>query len=115
MFVKAIEKVVLDSTVKGIQETLDHPPGRAPSKDLLELSQWYTSLTDKDKQMITKVITKASANAVFGFFCVIDGVRVFEDGPEKGDLELYYKKKNSETVLLNSPSGNFLHELMDRY
>ena len=112
-FVHAIEQVVLASAVKGTQDILETPPGRSPAQDLLELSLWYKSLSEQDRKMIIKIISKSASNAVFGFFCVLDGVRVFEDGPDKGDLNLYYER-NSESVLLNSPKEDFLHEMMSR-
>ena len=38
--------------------------------------------------------------AVFGFLCVLDGVRAIEDTEVKGQLKLYYEKEN-KSVLLN--------------
>lgn len=47
--------------------------------------------------------------AVFGFLCVLDGARVIESSSQKGRLELYYIK--DESILLNPPEGEVLHEL----
>jgi hypothetical protein len=54
-------------------------------------------------------VLDAVNRAVFGFLCVIDGVRAIEHGADKGSLELRYVKNGS--VLLNPPDGKVLHEL----
>jgi hypothetical protein len=50
--------------------------------------------------------------AVFGFFCVLDGVSAIEDSPEKGDLELYFVK-SSQKIRLNDPRQEELHNLFN--
>ena len=47
--------------------------------------------------------------AVFGFLCVLDGVRAVENGPDKGTFELRYLKDGS--VLLNPQDEAMLHDL----
>ena len=55
------------------------------------------------------VIEHAVDSAVFGFFCVLDGVRVIEDDEVKGDFELRYIKGSTEA--LSGPALRMLHEI----
>ncbi|MFB1118209.1 hypothetical protein RF240_05655 [Dickeya dadantii] len=105
-FVDVIRKVVTESSVKGIESILESPPGRKPRKDLLEMSAYYNERTDEEKEVINKIIRLSVDNAVFGFLCVLDGVRAIEDEEEKGTLSLIYKK--DEEVILNK--GEDLHD-----
>ena len=59
--------------------------------------------------MVSSVILDAVDRAVFGFLCVIDGVRAIDDSEKKGALELRYV--NDGSVLLNAPDGEMLHDL----
>ena len=59
--------------------------------------------------MLAETLKDAAEAAIFGFFCVLDGARFIEDGPEKGDFELYYVK-GDDRVLLNPP-GDDLHDI----
>ncbi len=49
--------------------------------------------------------------AVFGFLCVLDGVRSIEEGQDNGRLELVYHKGKS--VVLNPSEGEMLHDLWE--
>ncbi len=48
---------------------------------------------------------------VFEFFCILDGVSAIENGPTKGELQLYFVKAG-ERVRLN-PSDESLHDLFN--
>jgi hypothetical protein len=109
-FVKLIKEYVLDSTVSSVQSTLSSPPGRSPSKDILEMANWYNSIGESDKEMVANIIRKTARDAIFGFFCVLDGVRPIER-TNKGELKLYYERED-EYVLLNDQSKINLHELI---
>ncbi len=68
---------------------------------------------------MSDVITSAVDCSFFGLFTVIDGISFIEDGPDKGDFELYYARHN-ERVRLNPERGEMLHDLYnwfsrDRY
>src|SRR5215203_319881 len=92
-FVSRIKQVVEDTCISDCIGMYRNPPGGAPTEDLLELSKWYESLSDGGKKMVERAMRDAVRGAVFGFFCVLDGVRAIE-GPEgpgaKGSLELHY-------------------------
>ena len=77
---------------ESMKSVLQKPPGRQPHKDDVELSNWYNNLTETDKEMVLKVVEKTIEMAVFGFLCVLDGVRAIENGRDKGKLNLYYNK-----------------------
>jgi hypothetical protein len=101
-FVAVIRRTVRDSAVDGEIQVLEHPPGRRPPAEVIAQSKWYKSLDDEARKMLASIIASAVDMSVFGFLCVLDGVRVVEDGPNKGAFELRYVK-DSET-LLNDPN-----------
>jgi hypothetical protein len=87
---------------------LGNPPGRRPRAELLEQSAWYNSLQDDQKRILSSIILDVADRAVFGFLCVLDGVRAIDDNADKGRLELRYIKNGS--TLLNPPEGEMLHD-----
>lgn len=108
-FVMIIRSVVRDSAVRSTLEVLEHPPGRTPSDGLINRSKWYHSLTTEDKQRLIEIVSDAVDNGVFGFLCVLDGVRSVESTSDKGRFELRYIRE--DTVLLNDPDKIMLHDL----
>ena len=112
-FIEAINIQVHQTAITGIRMILDKPPGRKPDEELVELSSWFKDLSDADKEMVMKVAKEASISATFGFLCIFDGVRVIEDGPNKGGLKLYYKK-GLRKVLLNDHKGEYLHDMFNQ-
>jgi hypothetical protein len=109
-FVEVIHKEVRNAAIDGVMELLEQPPGRRPEAELVNLSNWFKSLAPDDKQRVKEVVVMASNQAVFGFFCVLDGVRVIENLEDRGVLELRYVK-NKKTILLNDPDLMPLHDL----
>jgi hypothetical protein len=110
-FVSAIRVAVQDAAVTTVIETLMKPPGRAPDADLKLWSSWFNGLAFSDRQNVERVIQQTANAAVFGFFCVLDGVRAIEDGEPKGTLVLHYRAANSE-VHLNDEDGDLLHDIL---
>ena len=110
-FIDAIKQVVIEESKIGIQSNLEKPPGKKPARELVELSDWYKSLDIKDRSMILKLVRESIEMAVFGFLCVLDGVRAIENTEVKGQLKLYYEKGN-KSVLLNDPHEANLHDLI---
>jgi hypothetical protein len=108
-FVDAIRIVVRDGAASGELGVLRSPPGRRPSVDLQERSTWFNSLPDDQKRILSSIILDVADRAVFGFLCVLDGVRSIEDAGKKGHLELRYVKDGS--ILLNPAEGEMLHDL----
>ena len=111
-FVSIIDKVVHKSNVEGMKYILSTPPGRSPKSNHIKLSKWFNSLPEKDKRKVFEIIKLTSHGSVFGFFCVLDGVRKIEEGDMVGSLKLYYEKDNTSSIL-NYDKGNFLHDLFN--
>lgn len=108
-FVNAIKRVVRDAAVGDSIERLERLPGRRPTQAMLAQSNWYRSLNPREQQLLKNVLQGAVDDAVFGFFCVLDGVRAVEDGPVKGDFVLNHVKGAS--TALNGPDLPLLHDL----
>jgi hypothetical protein len=111
-FVRAVKMQTSDPAVSGTIKSLTRPPGRKPSERLLWLSSWYNQLSKKDQEMVGEALREAAEMAVFEFFCVLDGVSAIEDGPNKGELELYFVK-SGERRRLNDPQQEELHNLFN--
>jgi hypothetical protein len=109
-FIEAIKEVVVNSAIKSVQSKLFKPPGRNPSEKLTMMSEWYTKLSDGDKSIVIRIIEETVQTSVFGFLCVLDGVRSIENG-DKGELKLYYEKGKNK-ILLNDTEKVNLHELL---
>jgi len=109
-FVKSIKSVVRDSAVNNSIKNIESPPGRKPNEDLVFLSKWYNQLDDVNKIMIKSLLGITADSCVFGLLAVLDGVRIMEDEPEKGDFELYYTNKDVK-VRLNAPNDEYLHDI----
>lgn len=109
-FVDAVKLVVRDLPFKGQVELLKKPPGRKPHPELVAASNWYNGLDEKSLHQLHYIMKHVADSSLFGVLCVIDGVRVVESTPDKGDFELYFVK-NGERVLLNPPNSCMLHEI----
>lgn len=109
-FIQLIKQVVSDSAINGTIENLEDPPGCNPSKDLLELSSWYLNLPEHEQNIVKKIVTDSVNEAVFGFMCVLDGVRKISDSEKFGKLSLTYHE-GQDVVELNDEHGESLHDI----
>src|SRR3954469_17503941 len=99
-FVRAIEESVYQSAVEGTISVLSSPPGRQPSRTLVELSKWFNDLSVDDKERVRAVIATAARHAVFGMLTILDGARAIRKrGEELGSLELRYVTSQQSDVL----------------
>ncbi|NQZ33724.1 MAG: hypothetical protein HRU06_20850 [Oceanospirillaceae bacterium] len=105
-FTKIIKEIVSQSAIEGTLENLYDPPGRNPDQQLKEQSEWFKALDPNDREMVSKVISEAVHESVFGFLCVLDGVRTISDAGESNDLNL-----SIGNVRLNETSGELLHDI----
>lgn len=110
-FVNTIKQVVIERSVNGTIKNLTNPPGRSPELELKNLSRFYNELSHDQRELIKKIIWMTSEMTVFGFLCVLDGVRAIEDDENKGTLELIYRKDGISKTL-NDPNQDFLHDLL---
>lgn len=108
-FIDVLRIVVRDVAASGVLDVLEKPPGRKPDRALQERARWYGSLNEDQKRILSAVVLHAVDSAIFGFLCVLDGVRAIENGQRRGRLELRYVK--DDAVLLNPPDGEMLHDL----
>jgi hypothetical protein len=111
-FINSIKSAVVKGSIESVQETLASPPGRSPEKKIIMLSEWFNNLSIEGKEMVKQIIYESVHSAVFGFLCVLDGVRPIEKTFDKGELKLYYKKDRDQTLLNNSEDDYYLHELL---
>jgi hypothetical protein len=109
-FIAALKVAVHDSTIKGMKSVLDSPPGRKPHKKTKEISLWFNSLPEEDKQQVDEIIKQTVHASIFGILSVLDGVRAIESTPEKGNLELIFNK-DGKKAYLNDPQGEMLHDI----
>jgi hypothetical protein len=111
-FVEIVKLQTSDSAVSGTIKTLTRPPGRKPSPRLVLLSTWYNQLSAKDQAMLAEALKESAEAAMFGLFCILDGVRSIENGPDKGELEMYLVRAGEKT-LLNDPRQEELHNMFN--
>jgi hypothetical protein len=109
-FIEAIKISVEKSSLKIMETFLTKPLGRNPAKRLINLSNWYNNLSNEDQSMVINTVKESVGACVFQFLCVLDGVKIIENGEDKGRLVLYYQKNNVITEL-NGPNQEFLHEI----
>lgn len=110
-FINVVKDVVRDSSIEGTITNLEKPPGRKPNPKLLETSVWYNKLDYDQKKHIKNIIEMSVNDGIFGFLCVIDGVRSVEEDPEiEGVFKLSYVKDGKE-VILNNPENEYLHDI----
>jgi hypothetical protein len=112
-FVGAIRRVVLDRAVDSALAAVERPPGRRPRQKLLAANEWYERLSAEERTHLRAVATMVAHQTVFGLFAVLDGARVIEDSPEKGEFSLLFKKGNQQWEL-NPPNGVPLHEILNQ-
>ncbi len=110
-FVDAVKQGTSDAAVVGTVSSLEQPSGRRPAKELLRRSTWYRQLSERDQNFVRDALREAAEMTVFEFFCILDGVSAIENGPTKGELQLYFVKAG-ERVRLN-PSDESLHDLFN--
>lgn len=105
-FITAIEEVVSSAAINDTISNLSSPPGRKPPEALIQQSLWFNALSDSDKNMLKAIVASAVNESVFGFLCVLDGVRAISDTEESNNLSLIHGD-----TLLNDPALESLHDL----
>ena len=108
-FVHAIKLYVRDTSISDTIDLIRKPPGRRPRKKHVELSNWFNQLSEHEKLMASSVIEEAVDTALFGLFCVLDGVRTIEDSEEKTIFQLY-GMKGGRNILINKEDEESLHD-----
>lgn len=111
IFIDAIKQVVIEDSIRGMQSNLANPPGKNPDQRIVELSRWFKSLSIEHQAIVVRIIRESVEMGVFGFLCVLDGVRAIENSENKGQLKLFYENRD-KLVLLNNTESISLHELL---
>lgn len=109
-FVESLEKHCRDGAVEDCIANLMKPPGRKPAESLVQLSSWFRALPPNDQEMVALAMKQSADATLFGVLCVIDGVRVIENGPEKSVFELSASRQGIRSVI--SPNTSNLHDLL---
>ena len=109
-FVFIIKQVVEKNTIGDVLTNLVQTSGRSVDYKSKYLSEWYKDLDTEGKECVSQIIRESVSATLFGFFCVLDGVRAIENDTDKGTLELYFSK-NGDKVLLNDFNNEFLHDI----
>ena len=112
-FIKLVKSEISGSATESIIENLIDPPGRKPSPELKAQSEFYNSLSEDKKKVVNTIISEVANEAIFGFLCVLDGVRSISKADELNNLELTHVG-NSRKTLLNSEQGEYLHDIYNR-
>ena len=112
-FVRRLELVVESGTVKSQIKVLTAPPGRKPSRQLVEASRWYNELQPEEKQFLEWIIADTAKSSTFGTLVVLDGMRRFFD-EDNAHLELHAVYGDGRRVLINAEEGEQLHDLVNR-
>ncbi|WP_316812828.1 hypothetical protein [Pedobacter heparinus] len=111
-FIKILKRDVTKSGTNDVIKNLIAPVGRKSSEKLLKMSEFYNSMDDANKKIINEIIYEAIDTGIFGFLCLIDGVRSVNMNGEENHLKLTFINDNTgkETVL-NNPNQDFLHDI----
>jgi hypothetical protein len=78
--IEVIHRDVYRSACEDVIKAFEHPPGRKPRGELLQLSSWYASLSPEDRELLHSALAKAADAAVFGMLCLLDNVRPVTKG-----------------------------------
>jgi hypothetical protein len=79
-FIGVVHDDVYLAAIRNVQRSLANPPGRQPAARLVAMSNWYTSLSEADHDMVREVVAYAADHALFGLLCLLDNVQPVVDG-----------------------------------
>lgn len=108
-FVEAVVSNGRDAAVADCVANFERPPGRKPAPRLIELSQWFNHLAERDRELVISALREVADATLFGVFCVIDGVRAIEPAGEKSQFRLLAVRDGVEDQI--APSETFLHDI----
>ena len=109
-FVQSLKLTCSDGAVHDCVNMFIAPPGRKPSGDLVQISEWFNALPENDRGMVVRVMRETADATLFGVLCVIDGVRAIEGEGEKSQFTLIASRAGIESPI--SPSETYLHDLL---
>ena len=112
-FVEAVKEGVLEATVEDMIAQFASPSGRKPKEAKIQLSRWYNAQTEASKWHIRQVVKESAHTALFGLFCVLDGVRLIHEVLRKGRLRLVLETEAGEIILSDNQEISDLHDLLN--
>jgi hypothetical protein len=107
-FVDFVYENIYLGAISGSVSLMNHPPGGRPAPRLVELSDWFHTLGDLDRTMLTKAIGLAADSAIFSFLCVLDNVKAITDG-HREEVKLKIISGTTERDLVPEGSYEELH------
>jgi len=112
-FVQALKSVLVDDLFTStLNYFTNEPNAKWKPHQVKEIACWYDSLSELDKLKINYIIKECFNSSLFGFLCILDGVRQIENPEDRGSLELWYKKKDKKILLNDFKSNELLHDLL---
>src|SRR5215813_11674622 len=96
-----IQRVLTNVYKGGVNATLsilsEGPPGRKPLEDLVQLSQWFKSLDEENREQVQAVVQQAVDATVFCFLVLLDNLTGGNPIQEQiSDFALYLQTYSDE-------------------
>ncbi|WP_152608536.1 hypothetical protein [Croceibacterium mercuriale] len=110
-----MRELVVEAAASDTISQIAKPSGRNLSEERKRRAAWFNGLSADERANVEYVVADAARITAFGLFCVLDGSRVIENGPNRGHLELRYISAKSEILLASSTADMPvlpLHELI---
>jgi hypothetical protein len=107
-FIEIIKLLVRDASIEGVEKKWSNPPGRAPRKELIEISNWYNNLDESNRSKLLLAVKDAVHHSIFGFLTILDDVT--KSTEKEGRYELYFVTPDKK-YLLNDPNEEYLHDI----
>lgn len=111
-FVEALTEIAFAQVVASELETLANPPGRRPSRSLVDRANWYQSLDDHSRSMVANVMKATAYATLHRVLVVLDGGAPIDDPPHHGTLRLLWSDRSESLDLANTGDGPDLHDLL---
>lgn len=81
-FIELLKKYVVAKATGNVSNYLESLPGRNPDSEILEISGWFSSLTEDEKNNVIKFSDDVAKECLFGICAVLDGVRTIDNETE---------------------------------
>jgi hypothetical protein len=104
-FIKRV-KLVHDFGVRDVMKRLKRGPGQGQQQRIKDLSQWFHSLSPRDRKRVGQVVQMGVHAGIFDILGLLDGFGI-KGHPDKGTLELVYRY-GKKRHLLTGPTKKAL-------
>lgn len=111
-FIEEIIEGVAKSAEHDVLWGLENLSGRGPRKKHIRQYEWYSKLTEEDREVLKLVITESVDSVIFDILTMLDGTSEFNDENYQGELKLYYEEEGKEYRLNKEERGeDYLHDI----